>query len=457
MRAIPPTHGVRRRKFAHACSSFRIETLPAAHRRYARRHGYDLKFYQLQGQGCAHYKCGAGCSHEQYGPRHASYCKVVGLGDALNGGHDWVVFLDSDAFIANASLPLPELISSFGGDLKGNRDDADGSAHGFFGWDWPYTLGPNMGFIALRNTLPMRSLVRDWWNLHPGSFSNSHPYEQHNLHWGLMHMRRFRRRLQTLRLITMDPAAGANAVAHLDHTAGTRNRLWAMVGAAADWLCNPPDGEHCTSKVRESLETLQQPRANWSGWHHARRNKLLRRVVLRVCAEFNASGPHAPPILFNATAVAASSMRQTRRPPPSDLIGSPLQLVNCSRAGPLAAWQTWDLLRRCRQEPRCLNPAPPGVAPEQSCHGMCALLGTGGWSAPPATHASVVEVGASSMSCLCGPRARAASVCSLGRHAPLGSPTRCSLSSACVSRGSGSQTAPATTRFASRCCAASST
>lgn len=428
------------------------------HRRYARRHGYDLKFYQLQGQGCAHYKCGAGCSHEQYGPRHASYCKVVGLGDALNGGHDWVVFLDSDAFIANASLPLPELISSFGGDLKGNRDDADGSAHGFFGWDWPYTLGPNMGFIALRNTLPMRSLVRDWWNLHPGSFSNSHPYEQHNLHWGLMHMRRFRRRLQTLRLITMDPAAGANAVAHLDHTAGTRNRLWAMVGAAADWLCNPPDGEHCTSKVRESLETLQQPRANWSGWHHARRNKLLRRVVLRVCAEFNASGPHAPPILFNATAVAASSMRQTRRPPPSDLVGSPLQLVNCSRAGPLAAWQTWDLLRRCRQEPRCLTPAPPGAAPEQSCHGMCAaLLGTGGWSAPPATHASVVEVGASSMSCLCGPRARAASVCSLGRHAPLGSPTRCSLSSACVSRGSGSQTAPATTRFASRCCAASST
>lgn len=36
------------------------------------------------------------------------------------------------------------------------------AAEGYFGWDWPYTLGPNMGFIALRNTASMRDLVRDW-------------------------------------------------------------------------------------------------------------------------------------------------------------------------------------------------------------------------------------------------------------------------------------------------------
>jgi hypothetical protein len=35
----------------------------------------------------------------------------------------------------------------------------------------------------------------------------------------------------------MDPAEGANAVAHLDHTAGTKARLWRMLAATAEWLC----------------------------------------------------------------------------------------------------------------------------------------------------------------------------------------------------------------------------
>lgn len=211
--------------------------------RYARKHGYELVFYKLQGEGCKNYVCGAGCSHERYGPRHPSYCKVghaedaatpwpigismaehafsahvlarlaqvAGLGDALSSKHDWIVFLDSDAFMvrllahlwiagggsrqpaffgaitsrcapevfyplpvaqANATLSLPHLIASFGGILDSKPMQAYAStsvsgvpttaAEGFFGWDWPYTLGPNMGFIALRNTPNMRELVRDW-------------------------------------------------------------------------------------------------------------------------------------------------------------------------------------------------------------------------------------------------------------------------------------------------------
>ena len=112
---------------------------------YALKHGYEVVYYALQGEGCAHYQCGAGCFHDRWGPRHASYCKVAALGAALVAGYEWVVYIDSDAFLANATLPLPALLRAYGG---GNITEADG----FFGWDHPYTLGPNMAFIAMRNT-----------------------------------------------------------------------------------------------------------------------------------------------------------------------------------------------------------------------------------------------------------------------------------------------------------------
>lgn len=96
---------------------------------YTRAHGYDLLFYQLQGEGCKDYKCGSGCFHERWGPRHASYCKVAGLGEALAAGYEWVVYVDSDAFVENRTLSLPSLLRHYG-DARGlEQDDA------FFGWD----------------------------------------------------------------------------------------------------------------------------------------------------------------------------------------------------------------------------------------------------------------------------------------------------------------------------------
>jgi len=47
----------------------------------------------------------------------------------------------------------------------------------------------------------------------------------------------------------MDPAAGANAVAHLDHNLGTRTRQWSMAHAMAEHLCAKDTG-FCTKKVR---------------------------------------------------------------------------------------------------------------------------------------------------------------------------------------------------------------
>ena len=185
-----------------------------ANLQYAQKHGYKLFYYWLQGEGCAQYKCGAGCIHHRWGARHPSYCKIAGLGAALDAGSEWVVYVDSDAYFASGES-LPELLHQHGAN--------DLSADVFFGWDHPYSLGPNMGFIVLRNTPLTRELVNTWWNLDSGQYSTVHPFEQQTMAWSLMHMARFQTRMMTLHLKTMDPAAASSgaAVVHLDHNAGT--------------------------------------------------------------------------------------------------------------------------------------------------------------------------------------------------------------------------------------------
>jgi hypothetical protein len=172
---------------------------------YAKHHGYDLLFYQGSHGGCSDSHCLAACRHERWGKRHASYCKLVGLAEALDAGYEWVVYLDSDAFVANTTLSLPALLRAYGADPAAADGMPAAREEAFFGWDWPYTLGPNMGFIVLRNTPQMRQMVATWWNLHPGAYSMEHPFEQHAMQWQLTHLEAYRQRLQTLTLRTMDP------------------------------------------------------------------------------------------------------------------------------------------------------------------------------------------------------------------------------------------------------------
>ena len=157
---------------------------------YARTNGYDLLYYRSKRDAsCGKSStCDVGCSHSRWGPRHPSYCKVAGLGDALHRGYEWVVYLDSDAFIANSTLPLPQLLRAYGADADAAAGAPTASQHGFFGWDWPYTLGPNMGFMALRNTAETRRMMATWWNLYAGDYSLAHPMEQHTMQWQLMHL-----------------------------------------------------------------------------------------------------------------------------------------------------------------------------------------------------------------------------------------------------------------------------
>lgn len=224
--------------------------------RYACRHGYTLLFYLLHQPNCV---------HPLWGARHPSYCKLTAIGEALSAGYDWVVYLDSDAFI-RAQGSLPQLLTKYGAPADAARRSGDGGGddvltsaapEAFFGWDHPFTLGPNMGFIALRNTPAVRAMVRVWWNSYAASFSLEHPFEQHTLQWQVMHLDRFSRRVQTLSLRTMDDSYPDDVV-HLDHNAGTKTRIWVMAGAAARMLVGLDDAH--SKQLRRHLRTLDLPR-----------------------------------------------------------------------------------------------------------------------------------------------------------------------------------------------------
>ena len=328
---------------------------------YARAHGYDLLYYQLKGENCTDGRCAYGCSHSRWGPRHPSYCKVAGLGAALSLGYRWVVYTDSDAFIADTSLSLPRLLSRYGG------RDFDG-VDGFFGWDVPYTLGPNMGFIVLRNSHLSKVLVREWWNIHPGVSSNYHPYEQRPMQWQLMYTRRFRSRLRTLRQRSLRPQSlrlttmaaakrkqfdtqafdlgGKTAVMHLDHTLGTRTRLWELAAAVySRLLCSnigvrdaPSAG--CTEGLRLATETFSQGR---NGVGLARRDALLRVALLGACERLRLTEQAIPPIIpFDATQSARELLRDEQGGSSAGLHGMPLHLSTCAAAGTAPArWQSW--------------------------------------------------------------------------------------------------------------------
>ncbi len=348
--------------------------------RYACRNNYALIFYHLSQQGCM---------HPLWGARHPSYCKLSAIGDALAARYQWVVYLDSDAFIRSAES-LPALLQRYGANAAIDLDARDKDF--FFGWDHPFTLGPNMGFIAIRNTAASREMVRTWWNSFSGGFSTAHPYEQHALQWNVMHLSRYRTRLQTLSLRTMD-ASYPDAVVHLDHNAGTKTRIWVMVGAAAELLTSI-DLPHSVP-LRRHLAALREPRAGLS--------KKQRRPVIEAVAEavgkdlefmsmskatcrwrmvaFNAS--HSALALFwqitrsadaapdsrggNRGVTTAPGMvrgsvfgRATRTDAVPLLAGTPLRLVNCSGSALHSPWQTWRL------STERLTPKGQGA-----CQGLC--------------------------------------------------------------------------------------
>lgn len=292
--------------------------------KFACKHNYQLLFYKLADTDCAGERCVSGCAHPVWGDRHPSFCKLTAISAALRRGHDYVVYIDSDAFFKNITLSLPRLLHAYGAQHTFMKPER-GTPHAIFGWDWPYTLGPNMGFIVLRNTehgrrlvwvlppslvphnsvtlhgapcachmlqastrsrlTPFCSRLQAWWHVYSAQFGLLHPFEQHTLHWDVMHRARFRERIQTIRLRPMDPAF-EDPVLHLDHNVGTKTRTWVMAKAITRILL-----EEGKRELAHILNDLNLPRTETT---KQMRVRVLRNVLRATIPDYKSLQARCP-------------------------------------------------------------------------------------------------------------------------------------------------------------------
>lgn len=319
---------------------------------------HGLAFYLNLKHACLHgekflyfHLASSACHHTLWGERHPSYCKLPAIAEALSRGHERVVFLDSDAFIRNAHTSVPSLLQRYGGDSSAAAIE--------FGWDSPYSLGPNAGFAVFKHVgSGVRHALRLWWNLYAGEKGMIHPYEQHALHWSLLHLRSERRRLRTLPLRAMDPSIDDAEVKHLDHNAGRKTRVWVMARAAAETLlttgskASRADAAAALGKWRT---VLRAPRGDLK---YADRVEAVHTVMQLVSSDLRAmlasKQPACVPSIepLNASDAALRRLHWERAASSparlgNALAGLPLTLANCSDGksdSPFGRWQTWRLL-----------------------------------------------------------------------------------------------------------------
>ena len=86
----------------------------------------------------------------------AQRARATAIAEACARGYSLVAYIDSDAFFRNASVSLPALLAKYG---HGASDAELRSATAFFGWDLPFTLGPNAGIVILRNSARTRTSI----------------------------------------------------------------------------------------------------------------------------------------------------------------------------------------------------------------------------------------------------------------------------------------------------------
>ena len=221
--------------------------------RWACLHGYDFFFFRL---------AGGGCTHPTWGRRHPSYCKLSAVSHVLAlSKYDWVVFFDSDAFVRNSLVDLPQLLTQYGAVPRSlSAQPSTGMPSVFFAWDTPYSLGPNAGFFVARDTNCTRELLHTWWHLDHGPYGVTHSFEQNSLQWVLMHTDSHRHTVQTLRLRAIHPLV-PDAIGHLDHNVGTKQRVWSMAAAAVASIL----GEERDRGVAKGGSTAIDIRARGSG------------------------------------------------------------------------------------------------------------------------------------------------------------------------------------------------
>ena len=173
---------------------------------YACANGYDFMFLQLVEDGCV---------GPQGTRRHPSYCKLAAIAAAMRRWST-VIFVDSDSWFAPDAPPLEAM-------LHAARDgDSGGGAAGpslSLAWDWPYSNGPNCGFMVWRNSTRAQRLLTTWWHLSTG-YDMMHDFEQRAMYWGVAHLEAFRGAIETLQLtpLATDAAKAGSPILHVDHT-----------------------------------------------------------------------------------------------------------------------------------------------------------------------------------------------------------------------------------------------
>jgi len=129
---------------------------------YSCAHGYDLLYYRMASQSCA---------HVSQGERRTSYCKLPAIAHALSLGYDTVAFIDSDSWFRAdqpqfRNLTIPGLIRTY---APPAASAGGGTPSAWFACDLPQ-LGdrPNGGFHIWRRSTDAMAVLNTWWHAPAG-------------------------------------------------------------------------------------------------------------------------------------------------------------------------------------------------------------------------------------------------------------------------------------------------
>lgn len=162
--------------------------------RYCCSQQYDLTYYHLvdtfpiKGQTSVTGSVTnvASCVQAGVGPREPSYCKLPAVADALSLDYDFVVFIDSDAYLNDFNATIPSLLAK-AQNIDAGADDSQIGL--YFAYNWPWNEDkPNGGFFIFKQTTPeLRAINRDilthWW--HHDEIAHNGIFEQHSI-WALL-------------------------------------------------------------------------------------------------------------------------------------------------------------------------------------------------------------------------------------------------------------------------------
>ena len=311
--------------------------------KYACAHGYSLIFYQLVGHGCR---------HPLWGQRHPSYCKLAAVAETLAAGYGWVVCVDSDAFFQSTGsktfLELRALLRAYGATAE---DAAGNGARALFGWDAPYTFGPNAGFMVLRNSPETRELAERVVESAVGRARPRAPVRAARVAVAARPPAAVPRARGDALLADDGPELPGRGRAPGPQRRHQDANVWVMARAAAELLAptvrRAPEAVVAAAPAVSRQNVVRQAREGggrrrprrrrrFGEWHAAQWRRRVRGRASPIQRDGVGAAPHGD------AARARASL----------LLGLPLEIRNCSEHALDAPWQSWVLTEGPRRPHR---------------------------------------------------------------------------------------------------------